>query len=178
MLSNTEMNAQYCSYRNYVQSSSTTHQGPGCFKVWGHYLSLQKAWEWWWQIKLINTFPDYYALKYLVSNPDGCQFQSLGLWIWIFWSVWQQSALLQRAWESHIIISHATHVTLGQIHILSDLELQSRHFPYLQKSITCCYTEPQFISLLFLVGRFVFSQLNPEKGVVISLYEAQPQNTW
>lgn len=178
MLSNTEMTAQYCSYRNYIQSSLTKHWGPGCFKVWGRYPSLQKAWEWWWQIKLINVFPDYYALKYLVSNPDGWWFQGLGLWSWISWSGWKQSALLKRAWESHIIFSHVTNITLGQIHILSDLELRSKCFLYLQKFITCCYTERQFISLIFLVGRFVFFHLNSEKGVVISLCEAQPQNTW
>lgn len=175
-LSEAEMNAQGCSVRHSIQSSLTAHQE--LFKVWGPHLSLQKASEWWWQIKLINIFPNYNALKYLVSNLDGRWFQGLGLWSWIFWSGWKQSVLLKRAWESHIIISHGTNVTLGQMHTLSDLGLQSRRFPYLQKSITCCYTEPQFIPLLFLVGRFVFFQLNPEKGVVIPLYESQPQNTW
>lgn len=160
--------------------SKLPHNTPGTrmFRVWGPHLSLQKAWEWWWQINLINIFPNHDALKYLVSNLVGWWFQGLGLSSWIFWSGWKQSVLLKRAWESHIIISHGTNITLGQMHTLSDLGLKSRRFPYLQKSITCCYTEPQFISLLFLVGRFVFFQLNSEKGVVISLHESQPQNTW
>lgn len=66
------------------------------------------------------------------------------------------------------------HIAMGQMHVLCDLKLQSRRFLSLQRYITSCYTEPPFISPLFLVGRFVFLQLNSEEGVVMSLCEVQP----